>query len=292
MSNPQERQRILIAGCGYVGTALATELAAAGHEVFALRRSNKPLPGGVAAVQADLTDSASLAQLPQSLDAVVYAAAADGSTEEAYRSAYVTGLGNLLKALQEQVAPPSRAIFTSSTGVYAQDDGEWVDETSPAEAAKYTGAVMREAEECLWASGLRGVSLRLGGIYGPGRTRLIESVAKGNAVTVIDRTRYANHQHRGDCAGALHHLLCLPDPAPCYIGVDCEPAERGAMLDWIADELGVARPRRVHPDEAPQFRGGNKRCSNKLLVDSGYVFRYPTYREGYGSLLDEVRQGL
>ena len=92
--------RILIAGCGYVGTALALRLLDGGHEVHGLRRRASILPAGVVPIAADLADPASLGALPRKLDYVVYTAAPDGPGDNAYRAVYIDGLRNLLQALQ------------------------------------------------------------------------------------------------------------------------------------------------------------------------------------------------
>src|SRR4030095_16929794 len=124
---------LLIAGCGYVGSALARLRIARGDRVFGLRRNPIDLPPGVEPVSADLAVSRSLADLPRDLDAVVYAAAPRGRDDAFYRITYVDGLRNLLAAVAEQGQTPRRVIFVSSTAVYGQKRGEWVDETSPAE---------------------------------------------------------------------------------------------------------------------------------------------------------------
>ncbi len=276
--------RVLVAGCGYVGTALGLALAADGHTVFGLRRRAAALPAPLVPVSADLTDAASLAGLPADLDAVVYAAAAGGRSEAAYRVAYVDGLGNLLEALAAAARPPRRVLFTSSTSVYGQEDGSWVDEGSPTEPRGFTGRLVLEGEGCVAAGPIPGVVLRLGGIYGPGRTRLLESVRRGEARATPGWT---NRIHRDDAAGALRHLLGVADPAPLYVGVDCEPAERPAVLAWLAERLGVAAPPREPASAGGGGRGGSKRCRNARLLASGYAFRYPTFREGYAALLEE-----
>lgn len=125
--------RILVAGCGYVGGKLGSLLADDGHEVYGLRRNPDALPTGIKPVAADLSREAPPDILPQNLDFVFYAVSADGPDDEAYRLAYVDGPRNLLEALSNRGDNIRRFFFTSSTGVYAQSDGEWVDEDSPTE---------------------------------------------------------------------------------------------------------------------------------------------------------------
>ena len=147
---------------------------------------------------------------------------------------------------------------------------------------------MLEGERTVLSSGTRGVVLRLGGIYGPGRTRLVDDVRSGRARLPIDGPNYTNRIHLEDCAGALRHLLLLESPAAIWLGVDHDPADRGEVLVWMADRLGVPRPA-VDDAPAERKRVGSKRCRNDRLVRSGYEFRYPTFRGGYASLLSPLR---
>lgn len=251
--------------------------------MLGLRRDPSGLPAAITPVAADLGDAASLAAVPADVEALVYAAAADRRDDDAYRRAYVDGLRHVLARLRDAGAPLRRLVYVSSTAVYAQDDGGWVDETSPTEPTHFTGRRLREGEQLALAAGVSGTVLRLAGIYGPGRTRLVDEVRAGTAVVAADAPMWTNRIHRDDCAGAIAHLLALPSPAPLWLGVDHEPAERGVVLDWLADRLGVARPQRV--TDAARGRGGNKRCDGGRLRASGYTFQYPTFREGYAALL-------
>jgi len=286
--------RILIAGCGYVGSELAARLAADGHTVFGLRRGAAPLPEGVAALRADLLDRAglraALAEIePGGIDVVVYAAAADAADDESYRRAYVEGLGHVLEWADAQGMRPPRVFFTSSTAVYAQADGAEVDEESPTEPTHFAGVRMLEAERLVRAAD--GIVLRLGGIYGPGRTRLIEAVRAGRVTLRPGPPRYTNRIHRDDAARALEHLvgraLAGAPLDPVYVGVDDDPADEAEVLRWLAARLGVPPPPVAPAGAAPAApaRGGNKRCRNARLRATGFTFLYPTFREGYASLL-------
>lgn len=278
--------RVLIAGCGYVGTALALRLAEEGHAVWGLRRHGDPLPPNISLMVADLTAPETLLGLPAGLDFVFFTAAPDASNDEEYRATYVNGLRHLLEALQRQRQPIRRVFFTSSTTVYAQSDGSWVDEGSPTDPVHFSGIRMLEAERLVLGGPFPGTVLRLGGVYGPGRGSLIERVRRGEAVCPEGPPLYTNRVHRDDCAGALQHLMTLAEPDTLYVGVDHEPGEECAVLGWLAAQLGLAPPRVGPPSGVdPRRRRGNKRCRNTKLVQSGYRFRYPTYREGYAAIL-------
>lgn len=281
--------RTLIVGCGYVGSVLAAELVAEGQAVFGLRRSDAPLPDGVARVRADVSRPIAAGVLPSELDAVVYAVAAKSRDEAVYRAAYVDGLGHVLDALLAAGAVPRRVVFTSSTAVYGQHGGEWVDEAAPTQPKAFSGRILLEAEARLAEAPIETVSLRLGGIYGPGRTSRLRAVAQGKVSVRAGAPHYTNRIHRDDAASAIKHLLHVPTLPAIVLGVDDEPADERVVIEWMAAALGAAPPRVVAPEEATPPRAGSKRCRNTLLRSLGYAFRYPTFRDGYATLLDEAR---
>lgn len=269
---------MLIAGCGYVGTALGLELAGQGARVWGLRRDASRLPSQLGALSADLGDPATLHGLPRELDYVVYCAGADEASDAAYERVYVSGLRNVLAAVSG--AAVRRVFFTSSTAVYGQAAGEWVDETSETTPAHFSGVRLLEAERLLREQRTPATILRCSGIYGPGRTRLIDGVRKG---TAAPSQRYTNRIHRDDVAGAIAHLLQQPGPPPLLLLSDDTPALDGEVIGFLAQQLGVPPP--AAGAGAPGGRGGHKRCRNALLRATGYQLRYPTYREGYAAML-------
>lgn len=276
---------ILLAGCGDLGTEAGLRFAALGHRVVGWRRSPAKLPAAIEGAAVDLS-APGLPPVPPDTSAVVVAVAADASTEEAYRAAYIQGLSNVLNAVERDGVAPRRVLFVSSTAVYGDAGGGWVDEHTEADPGGFSGRVLLEAEELLRArlqgTGTKGISLRLGGIYGPGRTRLIEQVRSGSAVVPED-VRYTNRIHRDDAAAAIVHLATMDaDPAGKYIGVDNDAADLGSVLRFLADALELPPP---PVGDAGPARAGNKRCSNSLLRSTGFEFAFPTFREGYRDLL-------
>lgn len=278
---------VLIAGCGDIGSRTAQRLLADGWTVHGLRRDTSQLPAGIAAVAGDLFDSRLPAQWPQTpIDYLVYCATPSQRDEAGYRQAYVEGLQNVLGWLARCGQQPKRVLFVSSSGVYGQADGEWVDEQSPTEPRSFTGRIMLEAEQVALNSGLAATVVRLTGIYGPGRSDLSNRVRQGQSVR-IDPPVYANRIHADDAAGLLAHLLKADAQGvmleKCYLGVDDEPAALADVVAWIREYLGVTE----WAADASVQRVGSKRCSNARARALGWEPAYPDYRAGYAALLSK-----
>lgn len=268
--------KVLIAGCGDVGNALATRLLAEGAEVWGVRRRVDALAPGVRPWRIDLLDAARNDGVPAAFDYVFYTASADRRAEDAYRRIYVDALQNLLGVLREAGAPLRRIFFTSSTAVYGQSNGEWVDEESTTRPSGFNGRVLLEAEAIIEEAPELGINVRLSGIYGPGRTRLVRKVFEGEAVASLGWT---NRIHVEDCAGALHHLMRVDHPDSLYLGSDDEPATTADVVTWMSEELGVEAP------PAGDTARLNKRCRNARLRETGFVPRFPSFREGYPDII-------
>ncbi len=277
---------VLIAGCGDVGSRLATQLLDFGWEVHGLRRNVARLPDGVIGVAGDLFNKDCPATWPiGAVDYLVYCAAATDHDEAGYRAAYIQGLQHVLEWLNDYGQAPKRLVFVSSSSVYGQQNGEWVDETSSAVAAGYSGQVMLEAEQLALNSGFPASVVRLTGIYGPGREWLLTQVRRGYRV-VTEPPLYGNRIHVDDAAGLMAFLLeadhrgvALDD---VYIGVDDAPAPLADVVAWLREYLGVTE----WADDASVRRTGSKRCSNARAKALGWTPKYPSFREGYAAILE------
>ncbi|NIL17700.1 NAD-dependent epimerase/dehydratase family protein [Pseudomonas sp. AN3A02] len=277
---------VVIAGCGDVGSRLATQLLAKGWEVHGLRRDVSRLPEGVIGIAGDLFKEDCPDTWPVGgVDYLVYCAAATDHDEAGYRAAYVQGLQHVLEWLNDYGQEPKHLLFVSSSSVYGQQNGEWVDESSATQAGGYSGQVMLEAEQVALDSGIPASVVRLTGIYGPGRERLSTQVREGYRVT-IDPPLYGNRIHVDDAAGLLAFLLLHVEQGGaldnCYIGVDDAPAPLAEVVDWLREYLGVTE----WAADASVRRAGSKRCSNARAKALGWVPRYPSYREGYAAILE------
>lgn len=278
--------RILIVGTGDIGGHLAESLVQQGHDVWGIRRSNKPVAEGVTVISADVADAETLIDLPTELDIVVYSVASPVFSKEGYHNYYVKGLKNILKAVKDQ--SPKRVIFVSSSSVYHQMDGEWVDETSETKPSSFAGKEMLAAEEALKAANVPSTSVRFTGIYGPGRTRMIEQARHGGYCDP-EPAVWTNRIHRDDCIGVLNLLinksLAGETLDNLYLATDDEPAPLFDVLEWMKDRIGEVDP---DNDVGEVSRRANRRCSNKRLRALGYEFKFVNYRDGYDVMLNDM----
>ena len=259
---------LLIAGAGDVGARLAALQSARGHEVVAVRRRDRAVPGA-RLLRADLGSGEGFAQLPRRPQAVVFCAAPDTRDEAAYRRLYVDGLRRLLDTVESP-----RVLFVSSTAVYAQGAGEWVTETSLAEPPAFNGRVLLESEREL--DGHAGATvLRLSGLYGPGRDALLRKARAGEA----GGPHWTNRIHVDDAAAALSHLLALPSPQRLYLGNDDAPCLEREVQAWVREREGLPA---LAPRQGPV---SGRRVANTRLRGSGWAPAFADFRAGYAGLL-------
>jgi len=239
-------------------------------------------------VEADLRIPNTLRNLPL-IDDVFYLAGPDGRTDGQYRAIYVDGLRYLLGALRQQGQSVRRFFLASSTSVYAQHDGEWVDEESATAPTDFSGRAVLEGEELVRKNAARWpvTIVRFAGIYGPGRTRLLQSVLDGKATYPAGGPAFTNRIHRDDCARVLVHLMERRKVDELYLATDDDPAEGRIVHQWLASELHAPPPRAVTDETGAH--SSNKRCCNERLKETGFTFRYPTFREGYASFMSRAK---
>jgi len=286
--------RVLIVGCGYAGLPLGAELVRQGHEVFGLRRGGAEAlrAAGLKPLRADLTRPETLTDLPKEFDWVVNCAASGGGSANDYRQLYLDGNRNLLSWLADR--PPRKFVYTSSTSVYAQNDGSVVTEQSPAQPESPTARVLVAAEELLLAAARNRfpcVILRVAGIYGPGRGHAFQQFLRGEARLEGDGSRYLNMIHRDDLTGVIITALERGQPGGIYNVVDNEPVPQSAFFGWLAAKLKRPLPPTVVASAEVWRKRSvtNKRVSNaKLRQEWGYPFLYPDFRAGYRALCAEA----
>ena len=286
--------RVLIVGCGYVGLPLGKELVRQGHEVFGLRRSALAAAelksAGITPLPADITQPATLTQLPREFDWVVNCTASGGGGADDYQKIYLAGNRNLVAWLAD--SPPKKFVYTSSTSVYGQNDGAVVTEKEATAPEAPTSKVLVATEKFLLASVAErqfpAVILRVAGIYGPGRGHAFKAFLRGDARLEGDGARWLNMIHRDDLIGVIIAALRAAKPGEVFNVADNAPVSQLTFYAWLAAELKQPMPPTVPADAEVWRKRGmtNKRVSNaKLCEVLKYPFQFPDFRAGYAAEL-------
>ena len=286
-------KKIVILGCGFVGARAARLFASAGWEVVGVTRSESSaarLTGeNLRGIACDIANAASFSAVPalQGADALISAVSSGKGGEAIYREVYLKGLQNAISCLD-----PARVLFVSSTSVYAQNDGSWVIEASPAEPLSSTSRVLREAEVVALAHG--GWVARLAGIYGPGRSILLRKFLEKTALIEDGGRRHLNQIHADDAASALFHLIARALPPGIYNVADDAPLTQLACYQWLAAHLGQPLPPSGPADPTRKRGLTDKRVSNAKLRSLGWSLSYPSFQEAVArdaALLAAARAG-
>ena len=271
--------RVLIVGCGYLGSRVAQRWRMRGAEVFALTRNRveefRSL--GLAPVLGDVTDPTSLRDLPH-VDAVVYAVGMDRSKGHSMRDVYVTGLENVLQSLPLT----GRFLYVSSTGVYGMTQGEEVDERTAPDPLDEGGRIVLEAEQTLRRFLPESIILRFAGIYGPKRL-LREKALRAGEPLIGDAEKWLNLIHVEDGARAVETALDASHPAMTYNVSDGHPVRRRAFYTRLAELLGAPPATFESPSNGhvSPHDSANRRIQNrKLCQELGLIMDYPSYGEG------------
>lgn len=270
---------LLLAGAGDLARHTAPLLAKQGFQITGLRRRPPATDSAIQWRSADLTRPETLSHSAPDASHVLYAASPDGRDPDAYRRIFLDGPANLLNALSPDTL--QRFVFVSSTAVYGPS-AEWVDDTTAAQPESFNGEILLQAEQKLRDRlGDKLVVIRPSGLYGPGRTMLLQRLQRGDIKVAAAPTHWANRFHIADAARACAHLLQLPHAKPCYIGSDGHPLPLTVLYDALADMLGVARPQR---GGAP-LPMASKRLRPQALLESGFQAEWPDALKGYRAII-------
>jgi len=279
----------LVIGCGYLGQRVAQQWRQAGQEVWTLVRTEAHAEAlrraGFRTLLADVTQPASLAALP-ACDTALFSVGDNPRSGGSRRAVYVDGLANVLKALPPDV---ERVIHISSTGVYGQTEGQWIDESTPCRPRREGGAAFLAAEQLLaghaWAS--RAITLRLAGLYGPGRIPLKADLLAGRPIAVPAHV-YLNLIHVDDAATVVLAAEHARTPALFNVS-DGQPVLRRDYYRCLAELLHVAGVAFVDPPPGAPISprsDSNKRIGNaRLTAELGVTLQYPSYREGLAAIV-------
>ncbi|MEQ8802682.1 Rossmann-fold NAD(P)-binding domain-containing protein [Haliea sp.] len=286
---------VLIVGCGDLGARAGAILQRAGWSLTGLRRNTDALPEGFAGVAADYAATDAPLAMLEALapDYIILTLKPVGSGEAGYRAGFSQAMHNVLAGLGGH--RPAGIIMVSSTRVYAESEGGWVEDDSPLATTDPAALAIMDAERQLLASGHPACVLRCAGIYGEPEGMLLRRIA-GGELSPQTPLRYSNRIHRDDVGGLLAWLLQQWErgvvPARIMIAADNEPAPQFEVELWLARELGLKEWRtRVSGLRGAGLRGGgHKRCRNLALRASGYRLRYPDYRSGYAAVVGDRPQ--
>ena len=281
---PGKQLKILLAGCGDIGQRLGENLALQ-HECFGLRRDIKKISGPIIPLQANLTDRPQiLSILKQEFDVIVATLTPDEFTESGYKRAYIDTASSLAEVLKITPKMPRLVIWVSSTGVYGENH-KWVDEESPTDPNTFSGNALLKAEQIISDLPCDTCVVRFSGIYGNTTKGILKSVLNGVGRPKLP-LQWSNRIHFDDCVGTLKHLIENHASGfsleSIYIATDCEPVTQHELRKWISAQLKITLT------EQPSGGPIRRRLSNKRLLDSGYVFKFPTFREGYKSLIADT----
>jgi nucleoside-diphosphate-sugar epimerase len=277
--------KILIAGCGWLGTFVAQALVARGDRVVGVRRDPRAASElealGVEPLLIDLLRPQDAGRLPDDVEAIVacLAPAARGAVE--YERTYLDAVGTLLDAYSEREL--KGFVYTGSTGVFGQTDGSEVSERSAVLPASDTARVLARAEEQVLDRAQNqaypACVVRLSGLYGPGRFGVIGRVREGRLALGRGDDAWMNFCHRTDAARSVLAALERGRPGEVYHASDASPVRRRDLILWVAERFGFDP---VHaPEGSPSATGTNRRVvadwSRQRL---GIELAYPSFREG------------
>ena len=274
---------VLIVGCGDLGLRLGLQLRAEGWRVSAMRRRSHQLPEDFNAIQGDYTQRADLEGLVSlQPDYVVFTPLPTARDSAGYYQGYAAPV--ILMAELGLLSSVKGGVLVSSTRVFAQAGGGWVDESSPLSQSDPLAASIIEAERQFLAACTGATVLRASGIYGDWPGMLIQRLQKG--LCSPDPERISNRIHRDDLAGIMAFCLGRLERGekndPVYIASDHLPSRVGEIETWLINGLGLSTKNGVATS-----RRANRRCSSQLLRSAGYRFRYPDYRAGFSALMSE-----
>jgi len=278
---------VLVAGAGWLGSALCRALAAGGHRVTAVRRDPARAAAlaspGVDPLALDLAAAGAAGRLPAGLDAIVACQSASGDGPDPYRRAYVDATRALLEAARSGDRPIA-LVYTGSTGVFGQRDGSEVDEGTPPAPASASAEVLVEAERLVLGasgSGIRSMVLRLSGLYGPGRTWPLDRVRGGQMALGPGDGTWLNLCHLDDAVASVLAALERGGAGRIYHASDAEPVRRRDLIAWVSSRLGIPAPRQPEGSRAPSLPD-RRIHAERSRAELGIVLCHPTFREGLG----------
>ena len=288
-------ERLLIIGCGDIARRALPELQRRYRVAALVRSSDRALAdSGVELIEGDLDDAGALATLAGRAERIVHLAPPANGGPLDLRTR------NLLAALAPQgrgAMLPQRFVYLSTSGVYGDCAGEWVEETRAPNPRTERARRRLDAERALGEWGERNkietVILRVPGIYASDRLPL-DRLIRGTPALAAEEDVYTNHIHADDLAGILVAALESTGARGVYNASDDGPMKMGDFFDLVADRAGLARPQRVSREEAVRrlppellsFMSESRRLVNRRMkTELGARLRYPTVADGVPAMV-------
>ena len=274
------KRRAIVVGAGFVGSETARLLANSGWKTSVISRSipNEKSSRLAATVACDITNRDALEELRNDFanhEVLIDCVSSGKGGAEVYHSVYLDGARNLFEILT-----PKKMLFVSSSSVYAQTDGAWLDERSEAKPQRETGKILRETEELVLSHG--GAVARLAGIYGPARSVLLRKFFSDEAVIEGDGARWINQIHRDDAANALAFLAerLANDEVDAEIFNVCDdaPMTQIECYRWLATHFQKPLPPFGERDLNRKRGWTSKRVSNEKLRALGWRCGFPSFQ--------------
>lgn len=276
--------KVLFIGCGDIALRAASEMQAR-YKCFGLRRQPDNLPEYIQPIKADASDPEQFfAAASKGFDIWIATITPGEFTEQAYKDSYLAVAKSIANSITKLHKAPRLVLWVSSTSVYGDLKGGWVNEETQPRPNTFSGEILLAAEKIIQQIPCETSVIRFSGIYGPGRTRLLSQVLAGKG-RPSSPEQWSNRIHADDCGGILAHLVeyalsgnpLLSD----YLASDSAPVTQQEIRQWLAEQLAVGLV------EEKVKLGSVRRCDNSRLLATGYQFKYPTYQEGYSKIIKD-----
>ena len=277
--------KILIVGCGQLGFSIVKNADPDIFKLYGFSRSLKKSPPSIEMHQVDILKNEAIDVIKSvNPEIIIYAVSADTQSVESYQDHYVAGLKKTYEAILE-LDHFKHLFFVSSTRVYGQKTTKILSELDIAEPSDYGGEALIEAEAVARQLKDRATILRLSGIYGPNRTRMIQ-LAQSNPGNWPATNNWSNRIHEEDAARFIVFLIkriMLKEPIePLYLVTDGIPTKQYDVLTWIRKRLQLT----TDTIEIPILESG-KQLQSVLLNQNGFILKYPDFTYGYEAIIDK-----
>lgn len=276
--------KVLIIGCGQLGFSIVNNADSDVFKLYGFSRSLRKSPPSIEMHQVDILKTEAIDAIKLiNPEIIIYAVSADTQSIESYQDHYVLGLKKTYEAILE-LNHFKHLFFVSSTRVYGQKTTKILSELDIAEPSDYGGEALMEAETVARQLKDKATILRLSGIYGPNRKRMIQ-LAQSNPGNWPATNNWSNRIHEEDAARfivfLIKRIMMKESIEPLYLVTDGVPTKQYDVLTWIRNRLQLT----TDTIELPILESG-KQLQSVLLNQTGFVLKYPDFTYGYEAIID------